>query len=58
MMDESRVTYGFTHLEFVYGADDSVERPGTMLLAANVVLSTRVDNELGEFDILGVEAPV
>lgn len=29
-----------------------------MPLGANVVLSTEVDDELGVFDILGVEAPV
>lgn len=52
------MTYGLTHLEFVYGADDGVELPGTMLLAAKVVLSTKVDDELGVSDILGVTAPV
>lgn len=52
------MTCRFTHLEFVYGADDGVELPGTMLLAANVVLSIRVDDELGVFDIIGVAAPV
>lgn len=57
-VDETSNIRGFTHLEFVYGADDGAELPGTLLLATSVVLSEEMDDKPGLVGIPGVEAPV